>query len=59
MSRDYQRPNVALMLGQRRRRWTNIKPALRQCIVFREVTDKDAMPQNTIKDLDELRFWIQ
>ena len=47
------------MLGQRRRRWTNIKTALRQCIVFREVTGKDAMPQNTIKDLDGLRFWIQ
>ena len=26
--------NVGLMLGQRRRRWPNIKPALAQCIVF-------------------------
>ena len=26
--------NVGLMLGQRRRRWTNIKPILVQCLVF-------------------------
>ena len=28
------RPNVVLMLGQRRRRWPNIKTTLDQCIVF-------------------------
>ena len=28
------RPNVGTMLGQRRRRWTNIVPALGWCIVF-------------------------
>ena len=26
-------PNVGLMMGQRRRRWTNIKPILGQCLV--------------------------
>ena len=26
--------NVGLMLGQRRRRWTNINQALVQCLVF-------------------------
>ena len=28
------RNNVGLMLGQRRRRWTNIKPILFKCVVF-------------------------
>ena len=28
------RPNVDLMLGQRRRRWPNIKPTLGRCLVF-------------------------
>ena len=27
-------PIVGSMLGQRRRRWTNIEPALGQCLVF-------------------------
>ena len=27
-------PNVGLLLGQRRRRWTSIKPTLGQCILF-------------------------
>ena len=27
-------PNTGLMLGQRRRRWPNLKPALGQCLVF-------------------------
>ena len=26
--------NVGLMLGQRHRRWPNIKPTLLQCVVF-------------------------
>ena len=26
--------NAGLMLGQRRRRWSNIKPALERCIMF-------------------------
>ena len=26
--------NVGVMLGQRRRRWTNIRPTLSQCVVF-------------------------
>ena len=29
--------NVGLMLGQRRRRWTNIKPELTQLLVFAEM----------------------
>ena len=27
-------PNVGLRLGQRRRRWTNIRPTLGQCLLF-------------------------
>ena len=27
-------PNIGPMLGQRRRRWTNIGPVLGECLVF-------------------------
>ena len=33
-ARAYTSTNVGLMLGQRPRRWPNIKPAFVQCLVF-------------------------
>ena len=33
---DRSTPNVFLMLGMRRKRWTNIKPILGQCVVVTE-----------------------
>ena len=30
------RPSVFLMLGLRRKRWTNVKPILAQCVVLTE-----------------------
>ena len=35
-SNKIHQPNVGLMLGQLRRRWPNIKPALVRCLVFAE-----------------------
>ena len=41
-------PNVGLMMGQRRRRRPNIKPALGQCLVFVTGTDRHnpSLPAN-------------
>ena len=38
-------PNVGLMLGQRYRRWLNIKPTLGRCIVFAE--ESHTVPAST------------
>ena len=37
------RPNVELLLGQRRRRWPNINPTLGRRLVFPGITDTDAI----------------
>ena len=34
-------PNTGLMLGQRRRRWANISPALGQRLVFDRLQDRN------------------
>ena len=38
-------PIVGSMLGQRRRRWTNIDPALGQCLVFAGVATDSTNPR--------------
>ena len=37
------RPNVGLLLTQRRRRWANSKPALCECTVIRDVALDDVI----------------
>ena len=39
-------PNAGFMLGQRRRRWPNIKPALGQRLVFKHATLSLTQHQN-------------
>ena len=56
------RPNVKLMLGQRRRRWTNIGSTLGRCLVLagyrQRITSRHAHETNNAKYQQKMHIYI-